>query len=92
VRDYLEQRRTRPPHLRQVLAYPGQDCPTFPLPQTKQVLSWSALLVSDGMWSILWFPVLGAWSNLLVATSDPRLTVLACPTPNRKHSTNQADS
>jgi hypothetical protein len=60
-----------PPDLGQVLAYPGQYGPTFPLPQTKHVVSWSALLVSERVWSLLGSRSL-VWCNLLIATSDPR--------------------
>jgi hypothetical protein len=42
-----------PPHLRQVLAYPGEEGAMFPLPETEHVLSLRALLVGEGVWSVL---------------------------------------
>jgi hypothetical protein len=42
------------PHVRQVLAHPGQHVPTIPLPEIRQpVLAWGALVVSERGWSVL---------------------------------------
>jgi hypothetical protein len=59
---------SRPPHQRQVLAHPGEQVVTFPLPEIKHVLSLSAL-VSGRVWSPLpsWFSGHGrtSWQSVL---------------------------
>jgi len=60
-----------PPDLGQVLAYPGQYGPTFPLPRPNTSCPGARSSSVNGCGASL-APGPSVWCNLLIATSDPR--------------------